>query len=286
MKKRGVLSLFLTLIVITAACINPSQSQMSTNPPEETMVIHFINVGLGDSELIQFPSGKTMLIDAGESAKGPIVADYLKKQGIGRLDLVVASNPSNTNIGGMGTILREFPVEEYIDNGDASNPEPYYTDLHEFIEQENIPYRIVRNGDTISPDPHVSVTVLNPPSTLFNSFDKNSIVLKIVYNNSSALFMGDISDKDEMRIADLAGFTDILKVGYWGNSLTCSQEFLNKVQPEISVLEVLETPSYFLPSKETIARLEQSGSVVYRTDLNGTIKVVTDGNTHTVTTER
>jgi len=250
------------------------------------MVIHFINVGLGNSELIQFPSGKTMLIDAGESAKGPIVTEYLKKQGIGRLDLVVASNPSNTNIGGMGTILREFPVGMYIDNGDTSNPEPYYTDLHVYIEQEKIPYRIVRYGDSISPDPQVTVTVLNPPSTLFNSFDKNSIVLKVVYKNSSALFMGDISDKDEMRIADMTGFTDILKVGYWGNALTCSQEFLDKVQPEISVLEVLETPSYFLPSKETIARLEKSGSAVYRTDRNGTIKVVTDGNTYTVTTDR
>lgn len=276
----------LVLIIIVTGCINPDLSEKPSTTQTGDLTLHFINVGLGDSELIQFPSGKVMLIDAGEESKGWVVADYLRKQGITKLDAVVASNPSNSNIGGMPKILEEFPVGMYIDNGDSSNQKPFYNSIHTIIDQKKIPYKIVKSGDTIDFDPDVSITVLNPPTTLSNSYDRNSIVIKIIFKNTSVLFMGDISYEEEISIARAAGHSDILKVGYYGNSMTCRQEFLNNVQPKASVIEVLESPSYFLPSKETIARLEQSGSAVYRTDLNGTVIVTMDGENYSVITER
>jgi beta-lactamase superfamily II metal-dependent hydrolase len=253
--------------------------------PAGNLTVHFIDVGTGDSELIQTPSGRTILIDAGDPDNGEFVADYLKNIGINTLDVVVASSPGNNKIGGMPWILSNFTVGDFLESGDTHNPTPYYIPLLALIQQKNIPYRTVKTGDIISLDPAVKITVLNPQETMSNDSGKNSVVLKMTYGNISFLFMGDVWGEAETTIATSARHADILKVGYHGNSISTGLAFLSIVKPEVSVIGT-NTDTFGHRSPATIQRLKDSGSVVYITDVNGTVKVMSDGNTYSVVTER
>ena len=161
------------------------------------MTVHFINVGMGESILIESPSGKTMLINAGDEDHGKVVSSYLKNISITSLDVVVASDPSDAFIGGMATILQDFNVKEFIDSGYSSDtrPDTSSTRMLSRIGAMKIPYRTVESGDTIAFDPAVTVYVLNP-QTVFSKIDyENSVVLKMIYGNTSFLYMGHVTGK-------------------------------------------------------------------------------------------
>jgi competence protein ComEC len=291
MKKYLLIVLLLVAFLSAGACIssNPSQN-LTDHPPmvSGNITVHFINVWMGESILIQSPTGKIMLIDAGDEDHGKVVSLYLKNLSITSLDVVVNSYPSEAYIGGMATILQDFNVKEFIDSGYSSDtrPDTSYTRMLSRIGAMKIPYRTVKTGDTIGFDPAVSVYVLNP-QTVFSKTDyENSVVLKMIYGNTSFLYMGHVTGKRENIIAESAGHADILKVGSFGDSGSSGLAFLSQVKPTISIISALDMPQYNIPAVETIHDLKESGSKVYITYLNGTVKVTSDGKTYSVSSEK
>jgi len=245
-------------------------SQPSTGTPSSgEMTVSFIDVGQGDSELIQFPSGKTMLIDAGPTDAGSTVSNYLRSRGISTIDMVVATHPHEDHIGGMSTVLNGFTVKQFVDSGYPHTTSTYENMLI-LIDKKNIPFRTVAKGDTISLDPSVSITVLNPPLLFSDEINENSVVLKIVYGKVTFLFMGDASS-----ITDHA---DILKVPHHGSNTGASS--LLQIDPAVSIIEVGAGNSYGHPTATTLQRLQQTGSGIYRTDRDGTIIVTSNGETY------
>lgn len=291
MKKYLLIVLLLAAFLSAGACISsiPWQNSPDHSPQVSgIMTVHFINVGMGESILIESPSGKTMLINAGDEDHGKVVSSYLKNISITSLDVVVASDPSDAFIGGMATILQDFNVKEFIDSGYSSDtrPDTSSTRMLSRIGAMKIPYRTVESGDTIAFDPAVTVYVLNP-QTVFSKIDyENSVVLKMIYGNTSFLYMGHVTGKRENIIAESAGHADILKVGSFGDSGSSGLAFLSKVKPTISIISALDMPQYNIPAVETIHDLKESGSKVYITYLNGTVKVTFDGKTHSVSSEK
>jgi competence protein ComEC len=289
MKKYLLIVLLLVTFLSAGACIssNPSQNSSEHLPPVSgNITVHFINVGMGESILIESPSGKTMLINAGDEDHGKDVSSYLKNLSITSLDVVAASDQSDAFIGGMATILQDFNVKEFIDSGYSSDtrPDNSYTRMLSRIGAMKIPYRTVKTGDTIAFDPAVTVYVLNP-QTVFSKIDyENSIVLKMIYGNTSFLFMGDVNGKRENMLAESVGHADILKVGFYGSS--SRPAFLSRVKPGVSIISALPLQQYNIPAVETIHDLKESGSKVYITYLNGTVKVASDGKTYSVSSEK
>ncbi|MEN6609241.1 MAG: MBL fold metallo-hydrolase [Methanoregulaceae archaeon] len=249
--------------------------------------VTFLDVGQGDSILIQSPSGKTMLIDAGPGEAGPVVSAYLKRQGISVLDIMVATHPHEDHVGGMPFLLKTIPVKEFIDSGYPHTAPDYERTLN-LIDEKNIPYRTVRYGDSIRFDPDVTVSVLNPGEKIFEEVNDNSVVLKLTYGRESFLFMGDAGIPVEIALLEKGVDLDanILKVGHHGSSDATSKKFLSAVVPLFSVIEVGADNSYNHPSPKVISRLEQGGSSVFRTDQDGTVIIRTNGIQANITRER
>jgi len=224
-----------------------------------------------------------MLIDAGTTNAGSTVSNYLKNLGITTLDIVIATHPHEDHIGGMATVLNNFKVNQFIDSGYPHTTSTYENMLNS-IDKKNIPFQTVKTGDIIVFDPAISISVLNPQDSFMNDINANSVVLKLTYGKTSFLFMGDAATDVEDRIAGAALNVDILKVAHHGSSSSSGSAFLAKVTPAVSIIEVGAGNSYGYPAAATLSRLQQIGSKVYRTDLDGTIKVTSDGNSYNVIT--
>lgn len=270
------------LLTILIAALFSATAIASNN-----LTIHFLDVGQGDSELIQIDN-KNVLIDGGEQDMGPRVEAYLRDHGVSSLDIVVATHPHSDHVGGLITVLNDIPVKQVLDIGQA-HPSPIYETFLTLINQKNVPYRNPQPGQTIDLDPNLKIEVLNPPPAQFaDDLNQNSIVLKVTYNKVSFLLMGDAGFEAENSIFaygyDLK--SDILKVAHHGSSSASSPTFLSKVRPAISVIEVGAGNDYGHPTQETLDALQQIGSKIYRTDLNGNIVVTTDGVSYSVTTQK
>ncbi|MCO5381214.1 MAG: lamin tail domain-containing protein [Methanosarcina barkeri] len=229
---------------------------------------------------------KSMLIDAGEQDQGEVVSNYLRDQGISTLDYVVATHPHSDHIGGMTDILNSFQVEHFVDSG-YPHTSKTYENMLTTIDQKKIPFEIAQVGQTIDFDPAVDIEVLNPSKTYSDDLNENSVVLKVNYGRTSFLLMGDAGLETEERIMK-AGYnidSDILKVGHHASRSGSGETFISAVSPEVSVIEVGAGNDYGHPHTEVLERL-QKVSKVYRTDLDGTITITTDGSTYSVTTQK
>jgi competence protein ComEC len=240
-------------------------------------------VGYGDSILIESPSGKTMLIDAGDNSKGDNVAAYIQGRGISALDIAMVTHPHVDHFGGMPYVLKHIDVHQYIDNGQTGNG--YASAVLDIVETQGIPYRKVRSGDIINLDPLLSVQVLNPQSTLLGDLNEDSLALKLVYNQDSFLLMADATSRAENKMIssqkDLNA--DVLKVGHHGDNGGTSSTFLSRVTPERSIISVGTNDSGY-PSSSLISRLSSIGSSVYRTDKVGNVVITSNGLQYTVKT--
>jgi PGF-pre-PGF domain-containing protein len=252
----------------------------------ENLTVHFIDVGQGDSILLEY-GDREMLIDAGERSASDDVVNYLNSEGITSLDYVVATHPHADHIGGISDILKTFPVGQFLDSG-YPHTSGTYEYMLETISRQNIPFKTVKRGDQIDFASGISVEVLNPGSSYFtDDLNQNSVVLKVTDGQVSFLLMGDAGIEAENAIMG-DGYNvdaDILKVGHHGSSTSSGEDFVSSVSPAVSVIEVGAGNEYGHPHEETLERL-QKVSKVYRTDIDGTITVTTDGSTYSVTTEK
>ena len=197
---------------IAPAAILPTARQASQST-SGTFRYHMINVGQGDSALIQSPDGWNILIDGGEANSGASL--YLHSLGISHLNLVIATHPHSDHIGGLVQILQTFQVDKVITNGESYTTTTYNNFLNAIISRK-IPYTEVKRGDTISAG-ILSFQVLNPTGTGFDpNPNENSIVLKFTFGKTTFLSMGDAGKVIEpgLLASGISLKADILKVSH------------------------------------------------------------------------
>lgn len=284
------------LFVAMAGCITPTPAVPVTLTPSPApsvvptpvsggLVVHFLDVGQGDSMLVQ-AGGKNMLIDAGTLDSGSTISEYLKAHGVSTIDVLVSTHPHSDHIGGMTTVLNTFPVGSVYDSG-VPHTTQTYEDYLTLIDQKNIRYVVPEAGDLIDFAPGVTVQVLSVAGN-YDDLNDKSIVLKISHGDNSFLFMADAGFDVESDLLK-SGYdlkSDVLKVGHHGSKYSSGTSFLKAVQPQISVIEVGADNDYGHPTRAALDRLEAAGSAVYRTDYDGDIVVTSDGKGLTVTAER
>ncbi len=277
--------IFILVGAIVALCLVWLSGVQGPNAPLATgnVTVHFIDVGQGDSVLVT-AGDKSMLVDGGRRDAGPKLASYLKEQGITSIDVVVSTHPHADHIGGLLTILKEFPVKRVVDSGIA-HPSQTYESYLTLIDRLGIPYTAAEAGQAIGMGPSVKVEVLAPPNPhIEGGVNENSVVLKVTRGSVTFLLTGDAGIPEE-RYLMASGYdlkSDVYKVPHHGSWYSASEPFIYRVRPEVSVIEVGPN-NYGQPSQLTLAMLSSAGSVIYRTDLNGNIVVTSDGSRFTVT---
>ena len=291
---RAALPFWIILILIagifTAGCTDfPAWDDVSSLRANTTgdLRAYFLDVGQGDSSVILFKD-KVILIDAGEIDQGDRVVSDLKKLGVTRIDLLVATHPHSDHIGGMPKVLAAFPVKKVLDSGLPSTSSLYEHFL-QTVDEENIPYVVAEQGQTIDLDPSLRILVLSPPKErIGDDINTNSIVLRISYGTVNLLYTGDATTaaEDGMVKAGYPLSADVLKVGHHGSSGSSSASFLRSVDPEVAIISLGEDNEYGHPHRETLERLNAAGPLVLRTDRDGTVRVMSDGATYSVVTEK
>lgn len=239
--------------------------------------VYYLDVGQGDSEYIELPDGKTMLIDAGTAESGNDIISFIQNRGTKKLDYVVATHPHADHIGSMAKVLKSFDIGQ-IYMPDASTDTKTFEKMLDVIEEKNIPLKQAKAGESIVTGDELSIDIIAPNGTDYEELNDYSAVVKINFGTTSFLFMGDAEELSESEILGNVQ-CDVVKEGHHGSNTSSSQEFVNKTKAEYAVVSVGEGNSYGLPKDNILKRWEAAGANIFRTDKEGTICFVSDGKT-------
>lgn len=264
-----------------ASSDEPADEDKSTTLSGQ-MKVHIINVGQGDSILIQFHNGQTMLIDAGPDDS---VLSYLNQQGIKKINYLVATHPHADHIGGMAAVIRTFDIEKvYMLR--VSHTSKTYENVLLAIKSKGLRISSAKAGVTILDQNGLKANFIAPCSSSYDNLNNYSAVIKIQHGNTSFLLAGDAEAESEQEM--LASGTnlkaDVLKVGHHGSNSSTTPSFLKAISPKYAVISCGTGNQYGHPHKELLNKLSSAGIQTYRTDVNGTVIFTSDGKTLTVKT--
>lgn len=249
---------------------------------EPALVVTVIDVGQGDGILLVSPAGKTMLVDAGPSGSFDRIDDTLRRFGVARLDVVVATHPHEDHIGSMAAVLDAYPVGAFYTIADEQ-PTALYTAMIAALARNGCPVYPVESGMTIPWDDACTVTVLGPVSYENEHVELNdrSAVLHVRFGDTSVLLTGDAEAEAERRILDSFPKSmlkaNVLKLGHHGSSSSTGYSFFLAVDPDFAVASCGKDNDFGHPHLETLSLLYENHTAFYRTDLDGSITFRLDG---------
>jgi competence protein ComEC len=256
---------------------------ISAGPPSG-LTVRFFDVGQGDAALVSTPAGAHILVDGGPDPE--LVSTDLAGQGVKRLDVVIATHPHADHIIGLPVVLARFPVGLLLEPG-CPDTSSIQADLDTAIEQEQVPVRYPRLGDTFTVG-DVRLDVLSPDRCwLDTNSDPNndSLVILLTYRQDTVLLGGEPEQPAQQQLLDEQApvRAELLKVPHHG-SATSLPEFFQAVSPEIAVISVGPN-TYGHPVPSTIAAIQATGAEVWRTDQHGDIVILFGPRGPTVTAD-
>jgi competence protein ComEC len=252
-----------------------------------------LDVGQGDATFVRFPSGRTLLVDAGGlggTARFDIgervVAPALWHFGVRRLDVLAVTHGDADHAGGAGAALDIFRPREVWD-GVPVPRDAGLTDLAARADARRIPWRTLQAGDVLR-DGAVTVHAWHPPPPDWERQrvrNDDSLVLEIRYGDVSVVLPGDIGREVEEGLARVipAARIRVLKVPHHGSATSSSMRFLTALRPQLAIVSCGRGNRFNHPSPAVLARYREVGAAVYRTDQQGAITIDTDGRTVNVT---
>jgi competence protein ComEC len=273
-KKVLLLSLILFLLLSLSSC--ESKATFSYNNKDH-LLVHFIDVGQGDSILIQI-NEKNMLIDAGTSESTNYLIDYLKKQKISKFDYIIETHPHEDHIGAMSKIINKFKVGKFYAPKITTNTKAF-DDMISSLKQKSLKIIIAKAGLNLNLGNNIKCEILAPNNISYKEVNNYSTVIKIDFGTTKFLFEGDAEklSEDEMIAKGYNLSCDVLKLGHHGSRTATSDEFLKKTNPKIAIISCGLNNDYGHPHKPTLTKLNAINSKIYRTDKDGTIVLESDG---------
>jgi competence protein ComEC len=234
------------------------------------LAVTYLDVGQGDSAVIELPDRKTIVIDTGRT--GRETASYLKYKGKKVVDALVLSHIHPDHTGGLDYLVKRFEIKELWDNGRMILPE----NVMSYIKDK---HRILQRGDVLERKGH-TMYIFHPYPEFYSlsgneyvGANNDSLVLRIAGSNSSFLFAGDIEEEAEENLSSLGNFlgSDVIKVPHHGGKTSAYKPFFELVSPEVAVISIGRNNAFGHPHDEMIDTLQ--GIRIFRTDTDGAVKI-------------
>lgn len=244
------------------------------------LVVRFVDVGQGDATILEFPDGKTMLIDT-PTGKSEVVESTLRTDGRSTIDWLVATHPDADHIGGLDGIISSMDIGS-IWAPEANSPTQTYTRFLTSVSNKGMGIEPAYAGRQIATGENYSIDILWPQQGASYSEDNAySVVIKVTYGQNTFLFTGDAPVEAQNSCVD--GHVDVLKVSHHGSASGMSGTLAAKLTPAIAVLSYGEN-SYGHPTQVVLDALSSVGAQVYGTYVHGTVTVVSNGKDVTAST--
>lgn len=242
-----------------------------------TLTVTWLDVGQGDAAVIQC-GGQAMLIDGGKPEKSSYIYAWLQQHDLRYLDVIVATHVDADHIGGLSGALNYASVGTAYCPVTTGTTETFQSFV-KYLAQRGKQITVPTAGETFALG-GAQVQILGPLRRAEDSND-NSIVLKVSFGATSFLFTGDAERAEEQDLLN-AGVnlqSTVLKVGHHGSDTSTSYPFLRAVAPQYAVISVGTGNSYGHPTEAVLSRLRDAGVTTFRTDMQGEITAVSDGQT-------
>ncbi|HHS9329344.1 TPA: ComEC/Rec2 family competence protein [Clostridioides difficile] len=261
--------IFLSILIIISLLIGCDKKSL--------LSIHMIDVGQGDSILVQTPTNKNILIDGGDEDSENIIISYLRQKRIKTIDIIIATHPDSDHIGSLDNIIKKFNVNS-IYMPEQSTDSEAYQNLINSCTDKNLSIQHLYKNDVLNIDNNINIYVLSP-SYIQEESNLNSIVFKLTFNDNSFLFMGDAEEENEKEILHSFKLNNInfIKIGHHGSNSSSSLEFIKKISPDIAAISCGYKNQYGHPHREVINNLKQNHVSIYRTNRIGDIVFYSDG---------
>jgi competence protein ComEC len=281
MKRKNFNILIIFLLVFTLISI-PYYNKLTSLSPTinnsvDTVLVHFINVGQGDSILIQ-TSNENVLIDSGSNTYSKKLVNYLKRLNITNLDFIIATHPHEDHIGSMDEVIKNFEIGEFYAPKVTSSTEDFVSLVSELTKKHK-KINIAKAGLIITLANKSYLKFLSPTFDKYENLNNYSTVIKFQNKENSFLFTGDsekiIEDDLIRKNQDIS--CNVLKVGHHGSKTSTSKEFLTKANPNFAVILCGMGNDYGHPHKEVLKSLKDLNITTFRTDKNGTIIFSSNG---------
>ena len=239
----------------------------NTNSSTSEVLVYFIDVGQADAIYIK-DGNSNMMIDAGNNADGKLLVKYLHSLNVRGFKYVVVTHAHEDHIGGMDDIINNFKIDSFY-MPEAISTSKTFEDVLDALDKNKVTFQTPKIGDkfTLENTNFEVLSIGNDTSDL----NDTSLVLKMSYNNTCVLFMGDASSNVEKNLLDKNINCQVLKVGHHGSRYSSSDEFIKKVNPTYGIIMVGEGNKYGHPTKKTLDILNKYKVTIHRTDEEGTI---------------
>lgn len=298
MKKNIKRNFFEILIILLAFLIINNQDKIKNllnqnnnqnqndyiNTNNDLLKVHYLDVGQGDSIFIELPNNETMLIDAAESYQSENIINYLKNLNYQKIDYVIGTHPHTDHIGGLKDIINTFEIGKIYMPKVVSTTKTYES-LLMAIKDKNLKINTAKAGTSIIDTDALKINILAPNNSTYTELNNYSVVTKITYGSTKFLFMGDAEKLSENEIKENVT-ADVIKIGHHGSNTSSSIDFIKKVNAKYGIISVGLNNKYNLPKEEIITNWENSGTKIYLTSINGTVRASSDGTNIKIESEK
>ena len=316
------LCMLISVMLVFSSCQFPFFWEEEYEIPEGSAEFHFVDVGQGDATLI-FADGKTVLIDTGENDSKNVLINYLEDKGVETINYFIITHFDSDHFGEATEILETFDVENLIIPDQVKTTKMYKTFMETVASKPEIYVSVVNDDDDIgnsievddvieidSDDRYLYVGETDPEDTTdkgdlrlkflapvkdsYSNSNDYSIIFLVEWGKNSVLFTGDAEEKAEDALIDeyspfLSTYIDcdVFKAGHHGSKTSSCQEIVDAASPEYVIISCGYQNDYRHPHSEAMERFESAVGEenIYRTDLQGTIILTTDGELTTITTQ-
>lgn len=245
--------------------------------------IYYLDVGQGDAAYIEC-DGHSMMIDGGNPGDSQFIYSFLKNR-TEHLETIVATHPHNDHVGGLSAAFNACTVDTLYTTCTEYEGNKAFSSMLRYANEGGVPVVVPAVGEEFSLG-GATVRFLSPMK-YYEDLNDQSLIVKIMYGNTSFLFEGDagFDVEDDMMNSGIDLTANVLKVAHHGSAYSTSADFLAAVSPQYAVISVGKENRYGHPADDTMEFLQYYGTEIYRTDLDGTICCVSDGENLTFITE-